>query len=221
MRDGPNLTRRKALKRSLGRLKDDDLLSLENLAALWGTSKARFVTVRNRMETFPNPIPGQGNSYVYMAKLAVQAMYDYETRADREVQARLARTNTILGRTERTVHADPLHTPNELVALNRLAAEIEAREREQGIYVPVAENARVAGEVFSMISEFMAQLPNQVDPHGLLDPDIRTRIKSGADEALLRFHRSMRDMLTADAQPRTTGAAPRGARKARSRRESE
>lgn len=217
MRDHSNRNRRADIKAALKRAKPDDVLELEALAIIWGTTKPRFVTVRNTMADFPQPMPGQGNKYIYPARVALQSMLDHETRHDADAKARAARTDAILGRTgKRAVSDDSArHSVSELATLSRMAAEIEEREREQGEYLAVAEVAAVAGEVFSEISEFMASLPNKMDPNGLLPPELRVMIGSQAKEALLQLHRKMKQVLSPDAKPRTSRTAPRRTRKAR------
>lgn len=216
MRDGPNLTRRADLKSALRRAKPADNLTLEALAIIWGTTKSRFVSVRNTMPDFPQPMAGQGNGYIYPAAKALKAMLAHETRHDDAAKARAARTNAILGRSGRKGDAADVgaHTPSELATLSRMAAEAEQRERDQGMYVPVAEQAAIAGDVFSEISEFMRGLSNKLDPHGLLPPETRTLVDTLGDELLLRIHRKMKDVLSPDAKPRANRTATRRTRKA-------
>lgn len=217
MRDQSNRNRRADIKRALKAAKTGDVLELEALAIIWGTAKSRFVTVRNTIVDFPQPMPGQGNKYVYPAQKALQSMLDHETRHDDAAKAREARTNAILGNTRKRGGDEDAgkHSVNELATLSRLSAEIEEREREQGEYVAVAEVAAVMGDVFSEISEFMAALPNKMDPNGLLPPELRTMIGAQGKEALLQFHRKMKQMLDPDAKPRSSRTAPRRSRKAR------
>lgn len=215
MRDQTNRNRRADIKAALKKAKPDDVLDLETIAIIWGTAKSRFVTVRDTMADFPQPMAGQGNKYIYPARKALQSMLDHETRHDEAAKAREARTNAILGKTGRRKGDDDAgrHSVNELATLSRLSAEIEEREREQGEYLPVAEVAAIAGDVFSEISEFMAALPNKMDPNGLLPPELRTMIGAQGKEALLQLHRKMKQVLSPDAKPRSSRTAPRRSRK--------
>jgi hypothetical protein len=216
-----NPNRRPDIQAALKRAKPNDLLSLEALAMIWGVAKSRFVTVKNVMPGFPPPIP-QGTSHVFKAKQALKAMLDYETRHDRAAQLRADRQAAILGgmkkaRADQVV--DQGIPARDLQILNRMATEIEERERNQRAYIPAAEVAMIAGDVFSEISEFMAGLSNKVDPNGLLDPLLRAQIDDHASEALLRFHGKMKKILDADVVEGTPGGAPNRARKPRARRQ--
>jgi len=218
--DGPNLNRRRDIAAALKKAKPSDSLTLEALALVWGVTKPRFVTVRNTMADFPPPSPGQANVYIYPAVKALKAMLAHETRHDDAARKRQERTNQILGRTARgrTDDAAGRHTVNELATLSKMRAQIEADEREQGLYAPIAQVAAVASEVFGEISEFMRGLSNKLDPHGLLDPEIRARIDKGGDDALLQLYGKMKDVLSPDAKP-TRNRKPSGrARSTRARR---
>jgi len=215
-----NPNRRRDLQIYLKRSKPDDILTLEECAVAWGTTKQRFVTVRNAMPTFPDRIATDGNVYLYPARKALEAMLAYETRHEAAAKAKQARTNAILGRGKRASANDDtaIYSPSELATLSRMSAELEEREREQGLYVPVAKNAVVAGEVFALISEFMSELSNKLDPHGLETPEWRARIDSMGAEALLGLHRQMKEVLSPDAKPRATRAASNRSRKSSTRR---
>lgn len=213
----PSPKRRQDLAAALKRVKAEDVLTLEELALLWGVTKPRFVSERNLMATFPDHIK-QGNVYFYPAKAAIQAMLDHETRHDKMNRDRAAIAARILGKGRQEEVDSAGHSVNELATLNRMATEMEEREREQGKYIPAAEVARVCGEVFSEISEFMSSLDAKVDPNGLLPLEIRAMILSNGKDALLRLHRLMRDMLRADADDKPTRTAARRSRRASARR---
>ncbi len=220
MREKANPNRRRDIAAALKRAKPGDHLTLQDIALVWGVTKQRFVTVRNQMADFPDPLPGQGNVYIYPAKQALEAMLAHETRHDDAARARQKRTALILGHVARGRAAEDIgaYTPNDLSTLARLAADTEQRERDQGLYVPVAEVAALAGEIFGEISEFMGGLANMVDPHGLLPPSTRAQIDSGGSEALLGLHRRMKDMLSPDAKPRGNRTASVRTRRAQARR---
>jgi hypothetical protein len=220
MRVGASQNRRADIRRALRRVKPDDMLPLTQLALIWGVTKPRFVTVRNEMADFPPPRKGNGNEYEYAARPALEAMLRHETRHDAAAAEKQARTAAILGHTQRGRAGTDVgtHTPNELATLNRLAADIEEREREQGLYVPVAENAAVATEIFGEISEFMSSITNRIDPHGLIDATVRARIDAAASDALMGLHKRMKELLSPDAQPRGNRAKAGRSRSARARR---
>jgi hypothetical protein len=215
-----NPNRRSDIAAALKRAKPNDMLSLEDLAFVYGTTKGPFVTAKKQMPGMPQPIL-QGTQHIYPARAALKAMLDFETRNDAAAVDISRRRDAILGTLTRDRHeeATSAHLPaRELQILNRLAAEVEEREREQRAYIPAAEVARTAGEVFSALSEFMASLSNRVDPNGLLDPKLRTIIDTGGAEALLGFHKTLRLLLNADAVSGTPRTTPDRARKSRVRR---
>lgn len=208
------------IKSALRRAKPADQLSLEALAVIYGTSKQRFVTVKNAMPGFPSPI-AQGTSHVFPAKAALQAMLNWETRHHAAAAAKADRQNAILGKIkpERAqAIADAAIPVRDLAIMSRLAAETEERERDQRLYIPAAEVERTASDVFSELSEFMAGLSNKVDPNGLLDATIRALIDDGSAKALLGFHARMKTLLNANADTSRSGKPSNRARSTRARR---
>jgi hypothetical protein len=220
MRDGTNLTRRRNVAAALKRAKPDDVLELTTLAQIWGTSKGRFVSVRNEMEAstgFPQPRKGAGNEFVYPAKIALKSMLDFESRHETAARAKAERTAAILGqRGRRASQADPvaMFRPNDLAVMAKMTADIENRERDQGMYAHVAEVALIAGDVFAEISEFFGTLANKLDPHGLLPPETRALIDGNGAEALLGLHKRMNEILSPDAKPRGSRTPSRRSRRA-------
>ena len=214
----------KDLRAALRRAGPEDVLALEEVALIWGVSKARFVTVRNQIAAFPDARPApkglglQPNAIVYPARVALEAMLEYAQRHETAAKAKAARTQAILGRARAADESIAMHTPNELAALNRTMIEMENREREQRLYIPVAEVQAVAADVFSEISDFVGGFTNKLDPHGVLAPDLRKRMDEVGREALLSFHRRMRDMLGGDAVAQGNRDTPYRARPAPVRR---
>lgn len=211
------------LKAALKRARPGALLSLDDLALLWGTSKARFVTTRNTIAGFPDPMPAPKEmrlapkAYVYPARPAIQAMLAYANRHQDLDRAKAERTAAMMGE-RRCVDSAPLHRISELQTINRMMAEIEERERLQGEYVPATDVAAVAGEIFSEVSETFASLSNKVDPHGEFPAELRLRMDEQGRAALLRLHRRMKDMLEADAVPNRNRDQAGKAGKPRARR---
>ena len=221
MAEVSNYKRRADLKAALRRVKPDDFLELEHVALLWGTTKQRFVTVRNAMADFPDPLPGQGNKYIYPARRAIEAMISYETRHDDAAKLKAARAQAIIGPRGKRAKDDlatASHSVNELATLARMRAEIEEQEREQGLYAPIAETAAVAGEVFELISDFMSTLDNKMDPHGLWEPEFRSQVRAAGADALLQLHAKMKAVLSPDAKPRSSRTSSRRPSRARARR---
>lgn len=217
MADKTNAQRLVDLKAALKKAKPADMLPLAACAALWGVSKPRFVNKRAEMADFPEGIPGKGNSLDYPAVKAIRAMIAYIERHNADNQQRAKSQARLLGGGA-NVEALAQHSPQELATINRLRADIEYDERDQGKYIPVADVQQTAGEIFSELSEFCSTLSNQIDPHGRLSPDVRTTIDSKAHEALLKLHARLKGMLAGDALRSGTGTPDRRAGKSRTRR---
>jgi hypothetical protein len=213
------------LKAARKRAKAKDLLSLAELALLWGVSKPRFVTTMALMAGFPDPQQapkGSGlpsNSHVYPAIGAIDAMLAFASRHEDTAKARVVRTAALIGG-GKAIEAASLYKPSELATIARLAAEMEERERKQGLYIAAAEVSQTVGEIFSMISDFCAGLPNKVDPHGELPPTAREKIREGAAEHQLHLYQRVKHLLAPDAVADGNRDTPDRARKPRARRKS-
>lgn len=215
-----NPNRRADITAALKRVKPNDMLSLEDLANIYGTTKGPFVTAKKRMPGFP-PATLAGTSHIYPAQKALRAMLDFETRHDAAAETRAQKTAVMLGQIQKRRTDEALNASipvRDLMVINRMAAELEERQRIQREYIPAAEVAFVAGEVFSELSEFMAGLSNKIDPNGLLDPTLRKMVDDAGAEKLLGFHRKMKNILNADADSGSPRAKDAGARPARVRR---
>lgn len=198
------------------------MLRLEELSNAWGTTKTNFVNVKNDISLtigFPVPKAGPNNSHLYPALASLKKMLEYETRNDSENDARAKRAAEILGETgrrKRTVAQDFTHAPNELATLNRLAADIEARERAQRQYLLASEVANIAADAFSIMSETCSNLSNEIDPNGLLPVETRMAVDGAGRSLLIRIHKQMKELLDADSGNVEPAAGV--ARKARARR---
>lgn len=219
MRRGPNLNRRKDLEAAIARAQPDEMLTLSALALAWGSTKTNFVNVKANIADFPTPVDGPKNSHLYPARDALEAMLRYERRND-AMQAEMQQTaNAILGRSKASSVETTLPV-SELATLSRLAAEVETRERDQGLWANLAEMASTAGQVFASISGFLGSLANEIDPNGQLPPETRTLLDQRGRDKLLSVHGEMKYMLSGDAAPRSrqptkTSRASRRARPAR------
>lgn len=219
-RGGPNYARRQDLARALKRAKPDDLLKLEELAKIWGTVKTRFVNVKGEIDAligFPVPVTGDNNTHLYPAREALEAMQKYETRNDQVEAERGKRIARIMGRGPQGKgrSSQPFTLSlSDMAQASRLAAEIEEREREQGLFVPVSDVAATAAGIFDIFSEYLDDLDNRIDPNGLLTPDTRAFIRTQGAELLLKVHGEMRDMLAGNAGAQSPGS-PRLRRSAR------
>lgn len=209
MARGTNLDRVRDIQAALKRAKPGDELSLAECAMIWGIGKGSFVNVRERMGKFPAPKPGAGNSILYPARQALEAMLEYETRADAAERDRQKRAAAIMGMTGgrgRRKAEEVFLPPSEMLKLSRLRAEIEQREREQGLYAPIADLRNLLASVFGTLSETLGRLELKADPNGLWEPEVRQAVQAAGRECLLLIHAQVSDMLGPDADngpPRT------------------
>lgn len=228
---GPNLARRADLEAAIKRCKTADILTLDGLAAVWGTSKSNFTnTLRliEKMFEMPPYKPGPQGVHIYPARRALKVLLAYETRrdaADADIQKRQA---AILGKGQRKREKpeEALIPMSDLAVASRVMAETEERERVQGLYTALEDQARTAGMVFAGLSNFLSTLHISIDPNGKLPPQVREMVKAGAKKENLRIHKLMKDMLSGHAvsqsrRPKKAGSANGRARGASSRRQSE
>lgn len=232
MTRGVNLNRRRDFEAALKRTKPKDEITLEGLATLSGVSKQRFVNNLRDVEKLFDMPPyrvGPRGIHIFPARKAIQTLLAYEKRNDAAEARVQERTARILGRGARKrkrADADELLIGiSDLATLSRVMAETEQRERDQGLFIPVADVAAMAGRVFSILSGFLSDLDTNVDPNGLLPDPVRALIREGGRNASLAIHAEMKDMLSGDAIPKSTGSRrsrgkdgqPRGARARRPR----
>lgn len=217
--DKTNAQRLVDLKAALTAVKPKGTISLADCAALWGVTKPRFVNKRAEIAGFPDGVIGANNSLNYPAAATIKAMIAFLDRHHKANAQRVERQVKLIGGSKSTAETLTHMTPAELATLNRLRSDVEYDEREQGQYCPIAEQQRIAGEVFSELSEFLSALSNQIDPHGRFEPEIRVAIDSKAHEALLKIHSRMKGLLAGDALRRGTGAANKPTGRTRTRRQ--
>lgn len=212
MSRGPNAVRRRDIEAALRRAKPEDYLRLDQLAIIWGTTKTNFVNVKALMPEFPAPIAGPKNAHLYPARAALKVMLAYEKRNDKVAADLEGRFSRIMGRTpakggrgKAAREPEPMLPLNDLATASRVMAETEQRERDMGLYCPLADQASTAGLVFGMFSDFLSNLSTQVDPNGVLAPEVHAFLKIRGTELSLQMHGEMRDMLSGDAKPRSSG----------------
>ena len=70
------------LSRARDLVSEDAMVSLDYCARLWGVSKARFVSIRDNVSRFPAPHKAERGRFLYPAKRAVEALYDYDLNGD-------------------------------------------------------------------------------------------------------------------------------------------
>lgn len=206
MADKNDTQRLTDLKAALKAAKPKDLIKLEELASLWGTSKQRFVTKRREFIGFPEPTEREGNAFLYPLKPALQALIANIERHRQASTSRAKRMGQLVGIDHMAEHLHGGFSVAELAKMNQLAAELEQRQRDQGLYLPLIDVQRVLGLVFSEMSELLSNLSNLVDPHGRLPPEARALIDKHGHEQLLRMHGNLKGMLSANALDGSTGS---------------
>jgi hypothetical protein len=215
------ISRRADLQAAAKRFTKKDTISLEDVARLWGVSKARFVNVRNEIADFPEPLGKEGNAYVYAAKPVVDCLLRHETRNDKLESSKASKVAQILGGTGDEHHHDVL-PPTEMLAMSRVRAEAERRMREQGLLVQFDEVQQTMATLFGYMSNVIGKLSDSVDPNGKLPGDVRARLDGLGKELLLRMYDDLNDMLADDANDATgrtlqSGEGPDSARAAKVR----
>lgn len=229
MKRTANITRRADLEAAAARAKPKDLILLQDLAKIYGTSKTNFVNVLREIEKLydvPVPVPGPHGAHLYPARKTLLLILRFEKRHDDLHASLQARTAAIMGKgiKGKVENPEDVMLPiGEIATLSRVMAETEERERDQGLYVPIADVAATAGRVFSMLSGYLSTLEAHVDPNGLLSPQIRGAINMGGKDLSLQIHAEMKDMLSGHASPKprqskTNRSANGRAGKARARR---
>lgn len=207
------------LTAALKKAKPKDVVTLETLSAIWGVAKPRFVTVARNFIDWPEPVGKEGNAYLLPAQKCFRSMIDYLKRHEAASKSRATRLGALIGSDQMAEQIAGGFSIAELARANQLAAELEQRQREQGLYIPVADVQRTIGLVFSEISEFLSNLSNYVDPHGnRLPPAVRAAVDTAAHEQLLSVHAKLRGMLSPDVKPEPTRKPARKPRKAPARR---
>lgn len=206
------------LKAALKAAKPKDLIKLEELASLWGTSKQRFVTKRREFVGFPEPVEKEGNAFLYPLKPCLQALIANIERHQQASTSKAKRLGELIGIDHMAEHVGGGFSVAELAKANQLAADLEQRQRDQGLWAQLSDVQRIVGLVFSEVSETLSNLSNIVDPHGRLLPETRQHIDKAGHEQLLRMHSNLKRMLTQDALDGATGSEARKPRKAPARR---
>ena len=187
------------LKAALKAAKPRDRVTLDDCAALWGVVKARFVTVSKNFPNWPDKVAVEGNKHLFPAKKAIQSMIAYLERHQKNEKHRASELQQMIGQTDQM--ADQISgnwTIAELAKVNQVAAELDQRQRDQGLYIPIDDVQRTVGLVFSEISETLSDLSTLVDPHGLLEASTRAMLNENAHKLLLASHAKLKALLSPD-----------------------
>jgi hypothetical protein len=212
------IARKADLATAFKRFKKGEQISLEDLARLWGVTKARFINIRNDIQDFPDPVGKQGNAHLYEAKAAIAALIRHESRNDAQVNAKSAKVARILGATVHAAEEEGALPAAEMLALARARAEIAKRLQEQGTLVKFSDVQQTAAEVFGEISQVLGKLSDSVDPNGKLSGQVRAIMDDLGKDLLLRMYNKLDDMLTDDVDSHTHRATPARKRTHRPRR---
>lgn len=201
-----NEQRRNDIRYAQRRIKGGEKLTLTELAMIWGTSKARFVTVREAIDGFPAYEKAKtGNEHLYPAKEALDAMLAYEMRHDAARKDKALRQARMIEGKKRRGAAPVVALPaDEMLKINRLATEAEEREIRQRELLWAADVQRTYGLIFAKISTFIASLRSSIDPNGELPAEMGTKLDERGREALLGLHGDIKGLLSGDGNGRST-----------------
>lgn len=192
------------LKAALKTSKAKDLSTLEDFAALWGVTKPRFVNKLKEFARWPDYVEKNGNAYLFNRVDCLKAMIEHIERHKVVQGDRAKRMGAMIGTDQMAEHIAGGISIADLARANTLAAEIEARQRDQGLYVPIAEVVATVGAVFSEISEVLSNLRDHIDPHGKLAASTGALIDKKGHETLLALHAKLRKFLSPDALDEAT-----------------
>ena len=207
-----------AAKKAIAR-KKAPRISLDDMAALWGVKKSRFVTLKNEWPEFPEFVEKAGNAQLYDAKAALTVMIDRNQSDLKRLSRRSDKVTRILRRSsdaDEEVEA-PLEA-KELLELSRASADIERQKVAQGELLEAAAVERLLGKIFSAVSSRLSGLVDIVDPNGRLPPATREAVREGGKAANLLIYEEIRDMLGDDVDESTDRTPPARKRTPRARK---
>jgi hypothetical protein len=210
-----SIARRADLQAALKQFrKKGETIALQDLATLWGVTKARFINLRAQITGFPEPVGKDGNALLYQAKPALEALLQYETRNDGVTARKASKIARILGATASEPDDDML-PPSEMLALARARAEIHKQLQEQGLLVLFADVQETMADVFGFLSNILNKLSDSVDPNGRLPGPVRGTLDALGNDLLLRTYKDLNDMLADDVDRDTSRTTPARAQPAR------
>lgn len=198
--------RRADLERAIAQTTRGETISLIDLSAFWGVTKARFCNYRDEASRVVNWPAGKtvNQQLVYPRLQVLKAMQAYLTRNDAVQAERQAKFSRLMGQTSEggaPSSGGDMLPPSELLKIDQLASNLEARKVRNGELIRREDVTAAAGKVFSLLSRRLANLGTQADPNGKLPGDVRDKIEKTGHALLLRIHAEMKDMLAADVEP--------------------
>lgn len=194
------------------------LLSLDELAILYGLSKGAFVNLRKMIPDFPDPAERKSNAYFYPAHAAVSALLAYVTRHEETQADHARRLRALAGPPQDLGDGDaPTLTANEQLKAYDLRQKLKEEAIEQGHLHRSDHCAAVSERVFSLISRTFGKPSDSMDPNGRWPAAVRAQIDKAGEALVLQCYNQMRDMLGQDAnqQPRGSSTARAGRRRAK------
>lgn len=197
--------------------KDKDV-TLDDLALLWGVTKARFLNVVRPIPDWPEPKGKRGNQHIYDAVACLESLLAWETRNDQAESGQRAKIAKILGRQSAGDEPDSTLPPSEILKLARARAEIEERLIAQGHLHLASECEATTERVYSIISAPLGNLAQAVDPNARLPASVRETLLKLGRALNLRIYDELRDMLGGDVDQRPSRAKTPRKRTDRARR---
>jgi hypothetical protein len=189
-----SVARRADLKAAIKRFRKDETITLEDLARLWGVSKARFINIRSDIAEFPDPVGKQGNAILYEAKGALECLLRHETRNDNatarpivEGRADPRRRQGRRGRTTRCRRAKCWRWPAP-------APSVDKRMREQGVLVRSPTSSRSRRRSSARSAARFRNCPTSSTRTAACRARPRL-VDGGGKELLLRCYNRLNDML--------------------------
>lgn len=171
------------------------LLSLDDLAILYGLTKPAFVNLRKTMEGFPDPAERRGNAFFYPAFAAVSAMHAYVKRHEQQHLDRGRRFSDLVQTGNGEDHHGLTLSAQEQLRAYELRDKLTKEALAQGLMHLASDCAETAEKVLSMISRTFGSPCESMDPNGKWPAEVRAAVDDAGRALVLRCYDEMRDML--------------------------
>lgn len=196
------------LKQAFAAHKDDDWLSQQQLADIYGVSPARLSTlIKSRFETFPPFERRDDKTHWYPARAAIRAMIAYlESTSDQKL-AQAARHSAIMSGVVATKEvataeaaapapvAPPPMSATELDKLASAQTKIWRLAQEQGRYIERAKVEAITRAVLQIITREITNLPTTMDPNGELPITQKAALAKRARSIVIKANTAMAELL--------------------------
>jgi hypothetical protein len=196
------------------------LLSLDELAVLYGLTKPAFVNLRKTIDGFPDPAKREGNAYFYPAYKAASALHEYVMRNEQQALDRGRRFEALVRppASNGHDHAGLTMSAQEQLRAYELRERLQKEALAQGQLHRSADCAATTERVFSHISRTFGKPTTSMDPTGQWPADVREAVDKAGQALVLRCYAELRDMLGGHAHQQPSGSPDTGARRARPKR---